>query len=85
MPMTLDEVLLQYMQMMYSEMTNKKSYFLQYQRGQIYSVAETARRETGGGDGCEVVKNDSFHELRLPDGRNLEDGQYTLKKYYVNR
>lgn len=47
----------------------------QYQVGQLYSVAEASKNETGGGEGIEVLKNEP-----RKDG---EKGQYTHKIYHL--
>lgn len=46
--------------------------------GQLYSVAETSKNETGGGEGVEVLKNEPYEK----DG---EKGQYTHKIYHLHR
>lgn len=46
--------------------------------GQLYSVAEASKNETGGGDGIQVLKNEPFEK----DG---EKGQYTHKVYHIKR
>lgn len=44
----------------------------EYQVGQLYSVAEASKDNTGGGEGVEVVKNEPY--------QNAESkGQYTFK------
>uniref|UniRef100_A0A8D3BTK1 Phosphatidylinositol transfer protein beta isoform n=1 Tax=Scophthalmus maximus TaxID=52904 RepID=A0A8D3BTK1_SCOMX len=48
----------------------------QYQVGQLYSVAEASKNETGGGEGIEVLKNEPYEK----DG---EKGQYTHKIYHL--
>uniref|UniRef100_A0A8K9XW50 Phosphatidylinositol transfer protein alpha isoform n=1 Tax=Oncorhynchus mykiss TaxID=8022 RepID=A0A8K9XW50_ONCMY len=48
-----------------------------YQVGQLYSVAETSKNETGGGEGVEVLKNEPYEK----DG---EKGQYTHKIYHLH-
>lgn len=50
----------------------------QYQVGQLYSVAEASKNETGGGEGIEVLKNEPYEM----DG---EKGQYTHKIYHLKR
>ena len=50
----------------------------QYQVGQLYSVAEASKNETGGGDGIQVLKNEPYEK----DG---EKGQYTHKVYHIKR
>ncbi|CAB1347667.1 unnamed protein product, partial [Coregonus sp. 'balchen'] len=50
----------------------------EYQVGQLYSVAETSKNETGGGEGVEVLKNEPYEK----DG---EKGQYTHKIYHLHR
>ncbi|KAM3875384.1 phosphatidylinositol transfer protein alpha isoform-like [Diretmus argenteus] len=48
----------------------------EYQVGQLYSVAETSKNETGGGEGVEVIKNEPYEK----DG---QVGQYTHKIYHL--
>ncbi|XP_030273575.1 phosphatidylinositol transfer protein beta isoform-like isoform X1 [Sparus aurata] len=48
----------------------------EYQVGQLFSVAEASKNETGGGDGIEVLVNEPYEE----DG---EKGQYTHKIYHI--
>lgn len=50
----------------------------QYQVGQLYSVAEASKNETGGGEGVEVLKNEPYEN-------NGEKGQYTHKIYHLQR
>uniref|UniRef100_A0A8C5LRG3 Phosphatidylinositol transfer protein beta isoform n=1 Tax=Leptobrachium leishanense TaxID=445787 RepID=A0A8C5LRG3_9ANUR len=47
-----------------------------YQVGQLYSVAEASKNETGGGEGIEILKNEPYEK----DG---EKGQYTHKIYHL--
>ncbi|KAI4883164.1 hypothetical protein NFI96_013932 [Prochilodus magdalenae] len=49
----------------------------EYQVGQLYSVAEASKNETGGGEGVEVLKNEPYEK---EDG---EKGQYTHKIYHL--
>uniref|UniRef100_A0A3B4YCX6 Phosphatidylinositol transfer protein alpha isoform n=1 Tax=Seriola lalandi dorsalis TaxID=1841481 RepID=A0A3B4YCX6_SERLL len=51
-------------------------HFKVYQVGQLYSVAEASKNETGGGEGVEVLKNEPYEK----DG---EKGQYTHKIYHL--
>lgn len=51
---------------------------LKYQIGQLYSVAEASKNETGGGEGVEVLVNEPYEK----DG---EKGQYTHKVYHLER
>lgn len=46
--------------------------------GQLYSVAEASKNETGGGDGIQVLKNEPYEK----DG---EKGQFTHKVYHIRR
>ncbi|KAG1957539.1 phosphatidylinositol transfer protein beta isoform-like [Pimephales promelas] len=48
----------------------------EYQVGQLYSVAEASKNETGGGEGIEILKNEPYEK----DG---EKGQYTHKIYHL--
>lgn len=54
------------------------SFFFQYQVGQLYSVAEASKNETGGGEGVEVLKNEPYE-------KEGEKGQYTHKIYHLQR
>lgn len=45
--------------------------------GQLYSVAEASKNETGGGEGVEVLVNEPYEK---DDG---EKGQYTHKIYHL--
>uniref|UniRef100_A0A670KG36 Phosphatidylinositol transfer protein beta isoform n=1 Tax=Podarcis muralis TaxID=64176 RepID=A0A670KG36_PODMU len=47
-----------------------------YQVGQLYSVAEASKNETGGGEGIQVLTNEPYEK----DG---EKGQYTHKIYHL--
>ncbi|KAI2664004.1 Phosphatidylinositol transfer protein beta isoform [Labeo rohita] len=48
----------------------------QYQVGQLFSVAEASKNETGGGEGIEILKNE-------PCEKDGERGQYTHKIYHL--
>lgn len=56
----------------------------QYQVGQLFSVAEASKNETGGGEGVEVVKNEPFDGVPLLNGRYTR-GQYTYKIFHLER
>ncbi|KAL3121495.1 hypothetical protein niasHT_009521 [Heterodera trifolii] len=43
----------------------------EYQIGQLFSVNETSRQETGGGEGVQVVRNEPF------EGESLFNGRFT--------
>ena len=51
----------------------------QYQVGQLYSVAQASKNETGGGEGVEVLTNEPF------ENEELGKGQYTHKIYHLAR
>jgi len=51
----------------------------QYQVGQLFSVAEASKAETGGGEGIEVVKNEPYDDPK----QFGEKGQYTNKIYHL--
>ena len=51
----------------------------QYQIGQLYSVAEASKNETGGGEGVEVLKNEPFEDEKMGKG------QFTHKIYHLAR
>lgn len=46
--------------------------------GQLFSVAEASKNETGGGDGIQVLKNEPYEDQD-------EKGQYTHKLYHIRR
>lgn len=48
----------------------------QYQVGQLYAVAEASKSETGGGEGVQVIVNESYE-------KEGEKGQYTHKIYHL--
>ncbi|KAM9733361.1 phosphatidylinositol transfer protein alpha isoform-like [Menidia menidia] len=48
----------------------------EYQVGQLYTVAEASKNETGGGEGVEVLVNE-------PYTKDQETGQYTHKVYHL--
>ncbi|XP_075035106.1 phosphatidylinositol transfer protein beta isoform-like [Mixophyes fleayi] len=48
----------------------------EYQIGQLFSVAEASKDNTGGGEGIEVLKNEPYE-------REGEKGQYTHKIYHL--
>ncbi|POI28735.1 hypothetical protein CIB84_007517 [Bambusicola thoracicus] len=50
----------------------------QYQVGQLYSVAEASKNETGGGEGIQVLINEPYE-------KDDEKGQYTHKIYHLKR
>ncbi|CAG0915808.1 unnamed protein product [Notodromas monacha] len=54
----------------------------EYQVGQLYSVAEASKNETGGGEGIEVRKNEPFENYPLLGGE-YSSGQYTYKVYHL--
>ncbi|RZF44190.1 hypothetical protein LSTR_LSTR003830 [Laodelphax striatellus] len=54
----------------------------EYQVGQLFSVAEASKNETGGGEGVEVLKNEPFDNHPLLGGR-YSKGQYTYKIYHL--
>lgn len=54
----------------------------EYQIGQLFSVAEASKNETGGGEGVEVIKNESFDDPKVV-GPAYPRGQYTFKIYHL--
>ncbi|GMT21062.1 hypothetical protein PFISCL1PPCAC_12359, partial [Pristionchus fissidentatus] len=56
----------------------------EYQVGQLYSVAEASKAETGGGEGVElqVLKNEPFEKHALFNN-SYDRGQYTHKIYHL--
>ncbi|XP_013411966.1 phosphatidylinositol transfer protein alpha isoform-like [Lingula anatina] len=57
----------------------------EYHVGQLYSVAEASKNETGGGEGIEVVVNEPYQDSSevLYDNTKIGDGQYTHKIYHL--
>ncbi|MCI4385006.1 hypothetical protein PGIGA_G00045330 [Pangasianodon gigas] len=49
----------------------------EYQVGQLYSVAEASKNNTGGGEGIEVLRNEPYE-------KEGEKGQYTHKIYHIH-
>jgi hypothetical protein len=54
----------------------------EYQIGQLFSVAEASKNETGGGEGVQVLKNEPFNNVNLLNGK-YTSGQYTYKIYHL--
>jgi len=54
----------------------------EYQVGQLFSVAEASKNETGGGEGIEVLKNEPYTGHPLC-GNQYDQGQYTLKMIHL--
>jgi len=56
----------------------------EYQVAQLYSVAESSKCETGGGEGVEVVKNEPYPTGGEADKNSLgRPGQYTHKLFHL--
>lgn len=53
----------------------------EFQIGQLYSVTEASKNETGGGEGVEVLENVPFSDTRLFGP--YDSGQYTHKIYHL--
>lgn len=51
---------------------------VQYQVGQLYSVAKKSEQETYNGEGVEVLKNEPYEDEN-------SKGQYTEKIYHLGR
>jgi len=54
----------------------------EYQIGQLYSTCEASMKETGGGEGIEVLKNELFDNVSLLGGK-YHTGQYTHKIFHI--
>uniref|UniRef100_A0AC34FTD9 Uncharacterized protein n=1 Tax=Panagrolaimus sp. ES5 TaxID=591445 RepID=A0AC34FTD9_9BILA len=54
----------------------------EYQRGQLFSVAEASKNETGGGEGVEILKQEAFASSEIRQGHALS-GVYTYKLYHL--
>ncbi|KAI8783259.1 phosphatidylinositol transfer protein alpha isoform [Biomphalaria glabrata] len=64
----------------------------EYNIGQLWSVAQASKNETGGGEGVEVRVNEPFDETTHPpnpklfaNGREYTTGQYTHKIYHLSQ
>ncbi|CAD6197833.1 unnamed protein product [Caenorhabditis auriculariae] len=53
-----------------------------FQRGQLYAVAELSKNETGGGEGAEFIKQKDFTSTTLLPGKTVS-GTYTYKIYHL--
>ena len=53
----------------------------EYQIGQLHTIAEKSIRETGGGEGVEILKNEPFSGKTDLGGRQYTEGQYTEGQY----
>jgi hypothetical protein len=53
----------------------------EYRIGQLYSVIEASKNETGGGEGVEILKNEPFTDYPLFGSYN--SGQFTHKVYHL--
>ncbi|BFZ04628.1 hypothetical protein BsWGS_07668 [Bradybaena similaris] len=63
----------------------------EYHVGQLWSVAQASKNETGGGEGVEVLVNEPFdetHHVPMPKlqaaGKEFTVGQYTHKVYHLS-
>lgn len=55
----------------------------EYQIGQLFSVSETSKSETGGGEGVQVIANEPFHDKPFLKSGKFSSGQYTKKIYHL--
>ncbi|XP_059171739.1 phosphatidylinositol transfer protein beta isoform-like isoform X2 [Physella acuta] len=62
----------------------------EYQVGQLWSIAESSKNETGGGDGVEVIINEPFNDINYvpspkmkANGKYFLSGQFTHKIYHL--
>ena len=53
----------------------------EYKIGQLWSLMEASKNHTGGGEGIEIVTNESF--TGNPIFENLDSGQHTYKIYHL--
>ena len=56
----------------------------EYQVGQLYSVSDASKNETGGGEGIEIVANEPYTGKPIFHG-GYSEGQYTHKIYHLAR
>ena len=54
----------------------------EYHLAQMWSFNEQSRRETGGGEGVEILKNEPFTDGQFMGGK-YQTGQYTYKIYHI--
>ncbi|XP_055339764.1 phosphatidylinositol transfer protein alpha isoform-like [Paramacrobiotus metropolitanus] len=54
----------------------------EYQIAQLYSVDQASKRETGGGEGVEIVTNEKYDGVNLLEGQPTS-GQFTHKVYHM--
>lgn len=55
----------------------------EYHIGQLYGVAEASKKETGGGDGIEIIENRPIHENEAYFNKE-KPGQYTHKRFHLS-
>ncbi|VDN09670.1 unnamed protein product [Dibothriocephalus latus] len=62
----------------------------QYQVAQLWTVVESSKNETGGGEGVEILVNEPFDSKTHPpeaplvaNGEKFTDGQFTHKIYHL--
>lgn len=56
----------------------------EYHVAQLYSVADASKKETGGGEGIEIVANEPYVNKPIFHGE-FSEGQYTYKIYHLAR
>ncbi|XP_045597824.1 phosphatidylinositol transfer protein alpha isoform [Procambarus clarkii] len=56
----------------------------EYHLGQLWAVAEASKRETGGGEGIEMLINEPFTDHPLLGGK-FTSGQYTYKIFHLKK
>ncbi|XP_014676404.1 PREDICTED: phosphatidylinositol transfer protein alpha isoform-like [Priapulus caudatus] len=55
----------------------------EYRLAQLWSTAKASKRETGGGEGIEVVVNEPFSSHGVTSNGMCAEGQYTHKIYHL--
>ncbi|VDL96883.1 unnamed protein product [Schistocephalus solidus] len=55
----------------------------QYQVAQLWTVIESSKNETGGGEGVEILVNEPFDAPLVAAGQTFAAGQFTHKIYHL--
>lgn len=57
----------------------------EYRVAQLYSVAESSKNETGGGEGVEVLRNEPYlsEDIEMSKNSKSRPGQYTHKLFHL--
>lgn len=57
----------------------------EYKIGQLFTIIEISKKETGGGEGIQVLKNEPISKTNNSEYDVCQDGQFTHKIYHLNK